>query len=248
MTKKLLLSAILVAYGIPVLAQATSKGVAESNLRMANFIHTMSTKSPSLTSERTLDLADIEGSMYYNEYFTQAKIYYSGKPFQSILARYNAYTDELEIKRDNQETVEALLKDAKVSCEVNGYVYEYAEYLDKKGNLEDGYLVKVFSGNKYDLYQKKSKSFKEGQQPKTSLHLPTPDKFVDRSGFYVAQDSQTPKFFPDSKKKLSTIFDDDTVRVLKTFIKRNEIDLGKKEDLQRLLSYAETVTSEGKGA
>ncbi|WP_422081644.1 hypothetical protein [Ulvibacterium sp.] len=247
MNKRLVLAAILVAYGIPVLAQATAKGVAESNLRIASFIHTMSTKSPSLTSDRTLDLADIEGSMYYNEYFTQAKIYYSGKPFQSILARYNAYTDEIEIKRDDQETAEALLKDVKVSCEVNGERLVYSEYLDKKGNLENGYLVKVFSGKKYNLYQKKSKSFKEGQQPKTSLHLPTPDKFVDRSEFYVALDSQTPKFLPDSKKKLSTVFDEDKVGVLKTYVKRNEIDLGKKEDLQRLLRYAETVSTEGKG-
>lgn len=247
MTKKLLLSTIMMAYGIPVLAQATSKGVAESNLRMANFIHTMSTKSPSLSSDRTLDLADIEGSMYYNEYFTQAKIYYSGKPFQSILARYNAYTDEIEIKRDNQAVAEALLKDSKVSCEVNGERLVYSEYRDKKGDLKNGYLVKMFSGNKYHLYQKKSKAFKEGQQPKTSLHLPTPDKFVDRLDFYVATESETPQFFPDSKKKLSTVFDEDKVGVLKTFIKRNEIDLSKKQDLQRLLLYAETITAEGKG-
>ncbi|WP_425235946.1 hypothetical protein [Ulvibacterium sp.] len=247
MTKKLLLSAILVAYGIPVLAQATAKGVAENNLRMANFIHAMSTKEQALVADRTLNLSDIEGSMYYVEAFIPGQIYYSNKPFKTIPMRYNAYTDEIEIKRANQQAAEALLRDAKVSCEVNGNRFIYSEYRDKKGNLDDGYLVKIFSGNKYTLYEKKSKAFKEGQQPKTSLHLPTPDKFVDRSEYYFAADMETPQFFPDSKKKLSTVFDADRIGVLKTFIKKNDIDLSKKEDLQRLLIYAETIAPEGKG-
>ncbi|WP_282162327.1 hypothetical protein [Ulvibacterium marinum] len=247
MTKKLLLSAILVAYGIPVLAQATAKGVAENNLRMANFIHAMSTKEQALVADRTLNLSDIEGSMYYVEAFIPGQIYYSDKAFKTIPMRYNAYTDEIEIKRDDQETAEALLKDSKVSCEVNGERLVYSEYLDKKGNLENGYLVKIFAGQKYNLYEKRSKTFKEGQQPKTSLHLPTPDKFVGKSEFYLTADSETPKFLPDSKKKLSTVFDADKIGVLKTFIKKNDIDLSKKEDLQRLLGYAETVTAEGKG-
>lgn len=247
MTKKLLLSAILVAYGIPVLAQATAKGVAENNLRMANFIHAMSTKEQALVADRTLDLADIEGSMYYVEAFIPGQIYYSDKAFKTIPMRYNAYTDEIEIKRANQQSAEALLRDAEVSCEVNGNRFIYSEYHNKKGNLDNGYLVKIFSGNKYKLYQKKSKAFKEGQQPKTSLHLPTPDKFVDRLEYYFAVDMETPQFFPDSKKKLSTVFDADKVGILRTFIKKNDIDLSKKEDLQRLLMYAETITAEGKG-
>lgn len=251
MNKKLVVTASFALCGMVMFGQAigaSTKGVAENNLRIASFIHNVSTKEQALTADRTLNLKDIEGSMYYNEYFTRGEIYYSGKPFQSILARYNAYTDEIEIKRDGQETAEALLKDVKVSCEVNGNLYEYYEYLDKKGNLESGYLVKVFSGQKYNLYEKKSKAFKEGQQPKTSLHLPTPDKFVDRNGFYFAMGSETPQFFPDSKKKLSTVFTDDKAGVLKSYIRRNEIDLNKKEDLQKLLLYAENVTSEGKGA
>ncbi len=250
MNKKLVLTAISAFCGIAVYGQAigaSTKGVAENNLRIASFIHNVSTKSPALMADRTLDLSDIEGSMYYNEFFSKAKIYYSDKPFKSILARYNAYTDEIEIKRDNQEVAEALLKDAKVSCEVNGNRFIYSEYHDKKGNLENGYLVEHFSGQKYKLYEKKSKAFKEGQQPKTSLHLPTPDKFVDRSEYYFAVEGETPKFFPDSKKKLSTVFDADKIGVLRTFIKKNEIDLSEKEDLKRLLMYAETVTFEGKG-
>ncbi|WP_299532110.1 hypothetical protein [Ulvibacterium sp.] len=252
MNRKILLTIISAILGFSALGQtglqANPSGDTENNFRLANYFHTLSNKPEAIMTDRTVDLADIEGSMYYDEDFSLGKIYYANKPFKSILARYNAYTDEIEIKRDEGEAVESLFKGAKVSCEINGQRFVYSEYLDKRGNLENGYLVKTFSGEKYDLYEKKSKAFKEGQQPKTSLHLPTPDKFVDRLGFYVAVDSETPRFFPDSKKKLSTTFEENKVGILKTFIKRNEIDLSKKEDLQRLLSYAEIVTSEGKGA
>ncbi|WP_422081645.1 hypothetical protein [Ulvibacterium sp.] len=251
MNRKSILTVMSVIYGFSVLGQtgqqANPSGDTENNFRLANYFHTLSNKPEAITADRTVDLADIEGSMYYDEDFSLGKIYYSDEPFKSILARYNAYTDEIEIKRDEQEAVESLYKGAKVSCEINGRRFVYSEYLDKRGNPENGYLVKVFSGEKHDLYEKRSKAFKEGQQPKTSLHLPTPDKFVDRLGFYVAVDSETPQFFPDSRKKLSTIFDDDKIGLLRTFIKKNEIDLSKKEDLQRLLIYAETIADGRKG-
>ncbi len=251
MNRKLILTVVFAIFAFSALGQtglqANPSGDTENNFRLANYFHSLSNKPEAIAADRTLDLADIEGSMYYNEDFSLGKVYYSNKPFKSILARYNAYTDEIEIKRDNQEVAESLFKDAKVSCQVNGHRFIYSKYRNKKGNLENGYLVKTFSGEKYDLYEKKIKAFKEGQQPVTSLHLPTPDKFVDRSAFYIATESKTPKFFPDSKKKLSTVFGDDKIGLLRTFIKKNEIDLSKKEDLQRLLMYAETITSKGKG-
>ncbi|WP_425235945.1 hypothetical protein [Ulvibacterium sp.] len=252
MNKKLVLTVVSAIFGSSALGQtgiqANPSGDTENNFRLANYFHSLSNKPEAITADRTVDLADIEGSMYYNKDFSLGKIYYANKPFKSILARYNAYTDEIEIKRDDREQMESLFKGAKVSCEINGHRFIYSDYRNKKGNLENGYLVKVFSGKKYNLYEKKSKAFKEGQQPVTSLHLPTPDKFVDKLDFYIAIDSdETPQFFPDSRKKLSTVFEDEKIGVLKTFIKKNEIDLSKKEDLQRLLMYAETVTAEGKG-
>lgn len=251
MIKKFVLTSVSAIFWFSALGQtglqANPSGDKENNFRLANYFHTLSNKPEAITADRTVDLANIEGSMYYNEDFSPGKIYYSNKPFKSILARYNAYTDEIEIKRDDREAVESLFKDAKVSCEVNGHKFIYSQYHDKRGNLENGYLVKIFSGEKYNLFEKRSKAFKEGQQPKTSLHLPTPDKFVNRKGFYVSVDGETPKFLSDSKKKLSVVFDADKIGILKTFIKKNEIDLSKKEDLQSLLLYAETVIIEGKG-
>jgi hypothetical protein len=248
MNKKLVFTIIAAIYGFSTMGQTVRpSGDTENNFRLASYFNSLSNKPEAITADRTLDLANIEGSMYYVEAFIPGQIYYSGKPFKTVPMRYNAYTDEIEIKRAGQQEAEALLKDTKVSCAINGNLFVYSEYRSKKGDLENGYLVEHFSGQKYKLYQKKSKAFKEGQQPKTSLHLPTPDKFVDRSGFYVAIGSETPQFFPDSRKKLSMVFEDDKIGVLKSFIKKNEIDLSKKEDVQRLLMYAETITAEGKG-
>lgn len=252
MNRKLLWTVVSAIYGFSAFGQtglqANPSGDTENNFRLANYFHTLSNKPEAITTDRTVDLADIDGSMYYHENFNLGKIYYSDKPFRSVLARYNAYTDEIEIKRDEQKAMESLFKDAKVSCGINGRRFIYFAYYNKKGKLEKGYLVKIYSGKKYDLFEKKYKAFKEGQQPKTSLHLPTPDKFVDRLAFYIAKESEAPKYLPDSRKKLSTIFDDDLLGVLRTFIKKNDIDLRKQEDIQRLLLYAETMTSEEKGA
>jgi|GEM_PF-2503145 len=243
MTKKVVFTTLSIAYGFSMLGQSigsSTKGVAENNLRIASFFHQVSTKEQSLTTDRTLQLADVEGSMYYLEAFIPGQIYHSEKPFKQIPMRYNAFTDEIEVKREGQSSPEALLKDAKISCLLNGERLIYVEHLNKKGDVQKGYLVQHVSGNTYHFYERKSKTFKEGQQPKTSLHIPTPDKFVDKSEFYVAKNSETPKFLPTSQKKLLSFLGDKDGK-LKSFIKNNQIDLSEKNDVQRLILFAESM-------
>ncbi len=189
-----------------------------------------------------IDFAKIEGSMYYTEEFTKGDIYYGNKViFNNIPMRYNAYNDEVEINRTTGEDAEALLKNSSTSCGFNNERLIYSQYNSKKGDLRHGYIVQLFSGKKYRLYEKRSKVFKEGQKPKTSFHIPGPNKFVDKYEFFVTNGREAPRYLFTSKKGLTTFFGEDNMNILKPFIKKNEIETNKREDLIRLITYADTM-------
>ena len=245
MKKKFLSGFIALLMAIPAIGQvavSSRGGHAENNNRIASFIQNLSTSKTATEDAGRFKADEIEGSMYYDENFNTGKVYIDDKPFATVPLRYNAFTDQIEIKRTGQSEAEALLQDSKVSCYLNNEKLSYMEYVNKKGDLEKGYLVSIWTGENYQLYERRAKAFKAGQVQKTSLHIPTPDKFVDRINYYVSKDGSTPTFMNPSKKGITPVFGADMEKEIRTYIKENKLDLGDKRDLQQVLVYANSIT------
>ncbi len=189
-----------------------------------------------------LNPSDIEGSMYFDENFANGIVYKDGEPIAKVLMRYNAYTDEIEIKRDSKSAPEGLMKAPSVSCEFNNEKMVFTEFTNKKGDKKEGYLAQYVESESFQLYENKKMIFKEGQKAKTSLHLPQPDKFVDRSVLYISRNSESPVFLQSSKGWMADYLGAE--KEVKSYIKQNKLDLSDKEDLKTLILYANSLKKE----
>lgn len=191
----------------------------------------------SAKSNQNFDVSSIEGSPYYNEEFIPGNIYYLDKIYGNYPMRYNAFSDEVEIQRTGSNSMESVYKSMSLSCDIDGEKFIYAKYINQKGIAQEGYLIRLNSSQKYILYQKFSKLYKEGKKAATSMHPSYPPKFEDKHEYFLSADNEFPVYFKPSKKELTDLFGQERAADIKDYIKQNKIKLTRKEDLQMLTEY-----------
>lgn len=191
-------------------------------------------------SNQNLELSSIEGSVYYSEKFIPGNVYYLDKVYGNYPMRYNAYSDEIEIQRTGSNKMESIYKSTSLSCDIDNEKYVYTKYFNQKGIIQEGYLIRLNSLQKYTLYQKKSKIYKEGKKAATSMHPSYPPKFEDKYDYFLATDNEFPACFKHSKKELTELFGQEKATDIKDFVKQNKIKSTNKEDLIKLIEYLNT--------
>lgn len=245
MKKLLLLFVSIVLAILTTTAQGTSPGTVRAQgsplerdmaLRWLNNASNMNR-----ARANSLDLSDIEGSVYYNENFVQGQVYYLDKLFDSYPMRYNAYSDEIEIRRTEGSALESVYKSTSLTCKFGGEDYVYSKYFDSKDEIKEGYLIRIYDGPKYILFEKKGKIYKEGRKAATSMHPTYPPKFEDKHGYYISSNKKVPVHFKGSKKELGAIFEGEDNADIKSYIKKNKLKLTKEEDLIQLLKYVNST-------
>ncbi len=184
-----------------------------------------------------IKLSSIRGSMYFNEDFVMGKIYIGDRPYGDYPMRYNAYSDEMEAKKTANGEAEIVMKSNLLSFHIGGKKYVMKDYLNTKGNLTQGYLVVLVSNDKYSLYQKKAKIFKQGKKAETSFHQPVPHQFMESSSFYISKGDGRPRHLKGSKKAVEHFFSEENPKSIKGFVKKNKLDLKEKEGLVSLVNY-----------
>ena len=112
-------------------------------------------------------IKNMDGSPYANDNFILGNIYENGKLVkESILLRYNIFSDEIEIKNQtNTEKYTALLKNPDLTIKILNEVYVFIPF---NGSLEKGnYFSIISTGNKFDLYKKTTITFRCSLKPTT---------------------------------------------------------------------------------
>lgn len=191
----------------------------------------------SAKGNQNLDVSSIEGSPYYNEEFIPGNIYYLEKIYGNYPMRYNAFSDEVEIQRTGSNSLESVYKSMSLSCDIDSEKFVYAKYINQKGVIQEGYLIRLNVSQKYILYQRKSKIYKEGKKAATSMHPNYPPKFEDKYEYFLSTDNEFPVYFKPSKKELTQLFGQEKASDIKDYIKQNKIKLTQKEDLMKLIEY-----------
>ena len=183
----------------------------------------------------------IIGTPYYKESFSYGKIFLKKKELDlNYSFRYNAYTDEIEV--NNGSDIDLLLKDTNISCIIDGERYSYQEYAIKEGkDIQFGYLKTIFQGEKTTLYLKKIKKFKEGKKAKTSLTASFPPKLVDFEEFYFSNYGETPHKLKLKNKELLAVIPLSFQLKMKTFLKGNDLNVNKKDDLITFFKYYDSL-------
>ncbi len=214
--------------GVPGLAFATS------DLRATN-------------AAATIQLANVKGSPYLVDAFEKSTIYANDELIGTYYVRYNAYNQEIELKRttlEEEETV-ALRKDEKFRIVFSDKEIRYTTFIDEKGNKQGDYLVSVSQGNRYTLHKRYKVNFLEGREAQNSMVNDIPHRFSASTEYYV-KDAGTNliSYVPTKKSKLISLFKDSDKIQITSAIKKNGFNLKQEKDLIQLFSFVNTLNED----
>ena len=190
-------------------------------------------------SKRT-GIDQFSGSPYTNDEFISAPVFYNEEGMGSFYYRYNAYNEEIELKKTKlaEEKVSSLVKDKAIKIMINGKPMGFSTFIDKKGNTTNGYLTTLLNGKKVNLYRRDNVKFTEGQKAQNSFVKAVPNRFTHFIEYYYQMDGVNRiDEIPLKENKLLKLFKEPLRAKIKTYIKDNNIDIKEEADLVKLFEY-----------
>ncbi len=153
--------------------------------------------------------AHIKGSPYFNEIFVLGQVLYEDFPVDTLYMRYNAYQDEIQIKKtqNEREPFQALIKSSSVSCNLNHVDIVFRDFRIGRNEFQKGYLFKLVQGKEYSLYARKFKRLRPGKKASNSLAKSIDPRFIEEIDYYmVAPESTVIVRIPNPKRKFLKLF------------------------------------------
>jgi len=185
------------------------------------------------------------GSAYETENYAKGKIYYEDELLGNFYYRYNGFTDEVELKKTllEEEDEKALIQDPKVKLvSANGTEVIYDKYITKKKKFIDGHLTQLVAGDQYSLYRRLHVKFSEAKPAENSMVNPKPSKFTQYQTYFLkTKESNAITEIPLKKTKLLKLIAPETSKKLDSYVKEQNLDITKEEDLKRLFTFANTL-------
>jgi len=186
----------------------------------------------------------VQGSQYYNEEFKLSDLEYFGRKMDSIgYMRYDAYNDVIEMANtpDIERSEILLLKNSDVIATINDQEYVFLEYDEKDIKNKKGYMIRLYSGDNYSLYQKKVKIFKEAEKTKAGITESQPPRYISKTDFYIQTRDKKPELVKISKKSLINFFENQTE--VKEFIKENKLKVREIESIILIIEFANKIAN-----
>ena len=180
----------------------------------------------------------VEGSVYLNDNFEKGEIFTSdNERFTGIPMRFNAYHGEIEVLMPDSSVWSLSNRAEIIKILLNSSVLVYTKFITDEGE-KSGYLVSVYDGKSL-LFRRDYKVFLEGA-PSNGIINEIPSKIVDRpKEFFIKTDTGLPRFFKTSKN-LAEIFADQSAEI-KSYIKKQKINLKKEDDLIKLMTFIDSI-------
>lgn len=181
----------------------------------------------------------IKDEAYANPTFIPGTIYQEDHAIKTgVPMRYNAYADEIEIKKDAaSENYSALVKDPEIFVKMGLGIYLFVPY---EGSVEKGgYFNVLTDGKTYDLYKKTTALYTEPKQAKTNYDRASPPSFTKIVTYYLVQNG-TFLEMPKGKNKILKMMDKNKNEI-RSYIKENHLDIDKEADLVKLISYFDSL-------
>ncbi len=188
--------------------------------------------------------ARIKGTAYYDKEFVEATIFANGDEAARFYVRYDAFNDDIEIKRNKHNiNTESLVRDENISCKIDGETLVYKTFTDTKKNVATGYLSPIYKGGRYVIYVRKMKIYKEGKAAKTSHGTTFPPRFLDKTEYYVTAGKHNPQHVNLRKKEVLAFFDSEEKKKIESFIKDKGLKFETPYDLAKVFEHAEQIST-----
>ena len=182
----------------------------------------------------------VQGTQYYEDEFKLSDLKYFGTKMESIgYMRYDAYNDVIEMasKPDVERSEIILLKNSDVIAKINKKEYVFLEYDEEDIKNKKGYMIRLYIGNNYSLYQKRVKIFKEAEKTKAGITESQPPRYISKTDFYIQTRDQKPQLIKISKRRLIDFFENQSE--IKEFIKKNKLKVSKIESIISIIEFAD---------
>ena len=233
MMKKYLIIGIAALSTISVFSQA-------ANSQYDIYSRTIDINQKSLAFGLTeAEFNSIKDEAYTNPNFVQGKIFHEDQLIKDdVPMRYNAFADEIEIKKNaSDENYGALIKDPSVFVKMFKDIYIFVPY--EGSNEKGGYFNVLSDGKTYDLYKKTTAVFREPQKAQTTYARDMPPSFPKTVTYYLVQNG-TFLEMPSSESKILKMMDKKKAE-MKKYMKENDIDLDKEQDMIKTISYFDSL-------
>ena len=231
--KKLLTLGLLALGTTGVFAQA-------SNSQYDIYARTIDLNQKSLSFGLTEAAFEaIKDEAYDNPNFLLGKIFQEDQVLKdNVPMRYNAYADEIEIKKnESDQSYGALIKDPDIFVKVGKEIYVFVPY--QGSNEKGGYFSVLADGKNYGLYKKTTAVFRGPRVAETSYQRDTPPSFQKTTTYYLVKDGQFLEI-PSNKSRVLRMMDSKK-KEMNAFIKSNKIDLTKESDLIKTITYFDSL-------
>lgn len=180
-----------------------------------------------------------DGSPYIEDNFAAIKIEQFDD--QVFTARYNAYNDEMEVRLADGKII-ALDNNADYTVKfiANNKVYKTSSYITENDAARRGFLVVLKQTDDYTLLKREQVKFYKKVAAASSYQQDKPANFKREDDSYLVQLDGNILNISQKKKTFIKAFPKHSSK-LKTYIKKNKINLKKEEDLIETVAYLSTL-------
>lgn len=182
----------------------------------------------------------IKDQAYDNSTFLAGSIFKDDQlAKKNIMLRYNANADEIEIKNSTEKAdYSALNKEPGLYAKIANETYVFVPY--QGSNEKGGYFNVVTTGKTYDLYKKTTSVFKPKSFAQTSYDVDRPASFSKSITYFLVDKGGTFYELPTNKNKILKVMGDKESEV-KSFMKKNNLDVDKQSDLAKIIDHFNDV-------
>jgi hypothetical protein len=190
--------------------------------------------------KRNVKLSEIQGSAYTTEVFLPGRLFYKDEFQSSVMYRYNAYAEEIEIKDVDipGAPVRGLARDKNIRLiSPDGKSFKFETFIDKKGLTQNGYLT-VLAEGKYTLYKRYDVKYTQGQKAQNSFIKAQPPRFSKFTEYYLELNGRNRiDELELSNRKLLKLVDANQKEALKQHLKEKKIKIKKERDILEVLPF-----------
>lgn len=192
--------------------------------------YTLSKKAPSEPAT---------GTQYFIENFNAARV---DDTKELILARYNAYSDEMELKVDDNNIMVLDPKENTIVRLTNNMaMYKFTKYTNEDGVASQNYLVVVSETPNVTIYKRERVELQPEQHPTGGYQRYKAANYKKLDPEYYIQFNGGPVVFMSDKKKDVYSLIPGKEKEIKEYVKENRIDPSNDNDLKKLGAYLSTI-------
>lgn len=180
---------------------------------------------------------NLEGSQYISEEFLPAKLMNTDEIYS---VRFNAYQDEMEIKRNGQDYSLPKTFDYSITFLNDQKVYRVFEYLNNDTPTK-GFFVVVYKNDKISLLLKEKIILMDEVKPNTGYEKYKPPTLKrEKDKLYIAYKNNTTSELPTKKKDFYSLFSSNYNNI-EDFVNKNKLNIKDTEDLTKIFEYYNTL-------